>query len=210
MATTSYLGDSLRGTLGNIVVYTLRGKTVYRSKPGPRKNGPSPGQAIQQTKFGLMMKFLKPVCPLLRETFALSAPTMSGFNKALSYNINNAITGDYPDFRINYPMVMMGYGDLPAAAATKVSEKEGFLEIRWTDHEGLTKARSSDLAFIALYSETKKDWIFQMEGPKRSEGDLKIDIKSFGSGTVHLWLGFRSAKNKQVSNGIYIGQVEVG
>ena len=198
-------GEGMRGSIGPVVMYTLRGKTVYRSKPGPRKNGPTPGQIAQQAKFRLMMNFLKPACTLLRETFAHSAGNMSGFNKALSYNINNAIIGDYPDILINYPMVFMGQGDLPNAQGVTVSREENGLRIHWATNKDAGRARLSDRAYLALFSEPDKEWIIKLDGPGRNEGVFNMDLKKSVGQPIHGWLGFRSAKNKKSSNGIYIG-----
>ncbi len=37
---------------------------------------------------------------------------MSAFNKALSYNMRNAVAGDYPAFTVNFEQVILGRGDL--------------------------------------------------------------------------------------------------
>ena len=60
-----------------------------------------------------MTKFLKPIVELLNTSFKPEVPQLTGFNKAYSYNIKNAITGEHPSRRIDYHMVLLGGGDLP-------------------------------------------------------------------------------------------------
>ena len=50
-----------------------------------------------------MIKFLQPLTALLGQTFDSLAVGMSGINKALSYNIQNAITGVFPALTVDYP-----------------------------------------------------------------------------------------------------------
>ena len=68
------------------------------------KNPFTPRELQQQAKFRLINKFLKPLNGTLNTTFAHLTVQMSGFNKAFSYNVKNAITGVHPDLRIDYSM----------------------------------------------------------------------------------------------------------
>jgi len=60
---------------------------------------------------------------------------MSTFNKAMSYNMRNAIEGEYPDFSINYALVRLGNGDLlnPEMSLAH-SALQGQLTFTWADN----------------------------------------------------------------------------
>ena len=82
---------------------------------------------------------------LLNVSFKPQAMRMTGYNKAFSYNVKNALTGEYPDFQVDYAMVLLGRGDLPnAGSLTATSSSPGSLEFSWTDNSGKGKARGTD------------------------------------------------------------------
>ena len=103
------------GKVGTAVGTQWKGIPVLRSRPQKRKKPFSEAELRQQAKFKLMSRFLKMATPMLDITFRQAAVQMSGFNKAFSYNVKNAITGEYPDLKIDFPMVRVGQGDLPNA-----------------------------------------------------------------------------------------------
>src|SRR6059058_5524667 len=97
---------SFSGKVGTVVGSTWKGIPVMKSLSGPRKGSPTLLQLEQQARFTLMIKFLRPLTALFNETFSSGAVGMSGFNKAFSYNVLNGITGVYPAFTVNYPMLL--------------------------------------------------------------------------------------------------------
>ena len=106
------------GKLGGVVGSSWKGKQIVRKLPAPRKTESSPAQLRQQAKFSQLVNFLKPITPILNKAFEKSKLPMTAFNKALSNN-QNAITGIYPDFKIDYTNVILckGYirnGDIVA------------------------------------------------------------------------------------------------
>src|ERR1035441_4884273 len=54
-----------------------------------------------QLKFGLVMKFLKPISALLEVNFSDHAIRKMSINSAFAYNYANAVTGAFPDFAID-------------------------------------------------------------------------------------------------------------
>jgi hypothetical protein len=109
------------GKVGTVVGSTWRGLAVMKSVPGPRKGNPTLLQLEQQARFTLMIKFLQPLTGLFNQTFSSGTVGMSGFNKAFSYNVLNGITGVYPAFTVNFPMLLISKGDLPNATAPSVT-----------------------------------------------------------------------------------------
>src|SRR5258705_13066987 len=103
------------GKVGTVVGSTWKGIPVMKSVSGPRKGNPTLLQLEQQGRFSLMIKFLQPLAALFNQTYGNSAVGMSGFNKAFSYNVLNGITGVYPAFTVNFPMLLISKGDLPNA-----------------------------------------------------------------------------------------------
>ena len=198
------------GKVGTVVGTTWRGIPVIRSKPTPRKGGFSPLELQQQAKFSLMNKFLRPLNALLSETFKPVAVQMTGFNKAFSFNVKNAITGLHPGLAVDYPMVLLGRGDLPnAASPTAASSLEGKLDFTWTDNSGKGKTLATDKAFVAAYNEELNKWKFSLDAAVRSAGSCSLDATEFKGKGAHTYIGFISADGKDVTDSLYTGLVNL-
>ncbi len=198
------------------VGYMWKGKAVIRSRPPRKRSGSSPLQKQQQEKFVLMHKFLKPLLSILNVTYNNLAIQMTGFNKAFSYNVKNAITGDYPDLKIDYSMVLLGRGDLPnVMMPVSVISKEGKLVFNWTDNSRKGKAKAFDKVFVAVYCEENGKWEYGLNLATRSAGTCSIDIKDFADDIkdftekeVHSYIGFISEDGKDVTNSLYLGMIK--
>ena len=90
------------GTVGTVVGGTWKGIDYMRSKTNRRNFNPSQKQLEQQLKFALVMRFVQPMAGLLNISFRDFAIKMTGINNAFAYTINNAITGVYPTYAIDY------------------------------------------------------------------------------------------------------------
>jgi hypothetical protein len=198
------------GKVGTVVGSTWKGLAVMKSVPGPRKGNPTLLQLEQQARFTLMIKFLQPLTALFNQTFSSGAVAMSGFNKAFSYNVLNGITGVYPAFTVNFPMLLISKGDLPNAIAPAViSPLAGKLAFNWTDNSGLGKARPTDKAVVAVFCEELNHWIYNVNTADRSAGTYTLDVTAFSGKPVQTFLGFLSADGHFVSNSLYTGVVNV-
>jgi hypothetical protein len=181
-----------------------------RGLPSSRKGGPSPLQIQQHAKFRLMNALLNPLTKFLNITYNNLAVDMSGYNKAFSYNVKNAITGVYPEFMIDYPMVLVSRGDLPNVQSTNVSSPIAeSLKFSWTDNSGKGKAKSTDMAFAAVYNEENGQWCYEMNLSARNKGECIMDLSLFKAKVVHSYFGFISADEKEVTDSIYTGLVNL-
>ncbi|MGB0424873.1 MAG: DUF6266 family protein [Flavobacteriales bacterium] len=125
------------GKVGNVVGGTWKGIDYMRIKPANVSNPRTAGQVDQRSKFSTTLKFLQSMTDFLRVGFKLYANKMTQFNAAMSYNLNNAITGTYPNFMIDYASALVSRGGLTGAANGAVSSSGGLVEFTWTDNTGL-------------------------------------------------------------------------
>ena len=134
---------------------------------------------------------------------------MSGFNKAFSDNIRNAITGAYPALVIDYSKVILSKGVLPnvntVAAASTVTGKLAFT---WTDNSGGT-VLPTDTAFVAAFCADLNRWIFAQNTAPRNAGTYSLDVTAFSGKAVQTYIGFLSADGQSVSNSLFTGQVNI-
>ncbi|MDP4214059.1 MAG: DUF6266 family protein, partial [Bacteroidota bacterium] len=165
------------GKMGTGVGVMWRGLPVIRSRPRRRTSGFSPRELEQQAKFALMSKFLRSLIPLLNQSFRPEAAHLTGYNKAFSYNVKNAIAGVYPALALDYPVVLLGRGDLPnVLSPSAASPVTGRLDFSWTDNSGKGRALATDQAFAAAYNEELKKWEYNLNLAPRSAGSCTMDI----------------------------------
>src|SRR5665213_973702 len=101
------------GTVGTVVGGNWKGIDFMRSKSKKRNFVPTQKQLEQQLKFALIMRFVQPMSALLEVTFIDYAVRKTGINSAFSYIYENAVTGVFPDFAINYSNVLVSRGIMP-------------------------------------------------------------------------------------------------
>lgn len=114
------------GQVGNVIGGTWKGIDYLRIKPSSVANPKTPDQVDQRTKFVTVLRFLQPITEFLRTGFKKYASGMTQFNSAMSYNLNNAVTGTYPNYSIDYPNALVSRGNLAggengAAASTNTT-----------------------------------------------------------------------------------------
>jgi hypothetical protein len=125
-------------------------------------------------------------------------------------NLRNAITGEYPDLKVNYPLATLGVGDLlNPKIVSVVSASAGKLTINWSDNSGEGSARATDRAFVAVYCETLNEWATEEEGPQRNAGSYTLDLTAFSGKAVHAYIGFLSAEAQFVSSSLYAGLLDI-
>ena len=125
------------GKVGNVVGGTWKGIDYMRIKPANVSNPRTEGQVDQRSKFSTVLRFLQPMTDFLRVGFKLYANKMTQFNAAMSYNLNNAITGAYPNFTIDYANALVTRGNLTVAAGGAASSPSaGDVEVTWTNNSG--------------------------------------------------------------------------
>jgi hypothetical protein len=199
------------GKVGPVVGYVSRGKAIIRSRPALSKSRKlSIPQQKQHAKFSLMNRFLQPIISFLNETKKTADIDLTGYNKAFSYNVKNAIAGSYPDLMIDFNMVLLTRGDLPNIKSSQAeSLSSGQITIHWTDNSGTGLARSNDRMFIAVYCKEINEWMYSLNLADRSVGNYIFDIARFSSRTVRIYTGFISFNEKDVSDSLYVGEFQI-
>ncbi len=199
------------GQVGNVIGGTWKGIDYLRIKPSSVANPRTEGQVDQRSKFSTVLRFLQPMTDFLRVGFKLYANRMTQFNAAMSYNLNNAVTGAYPNFMIDYASALVTRGNLTGAAnGAATSPSAGSVEVTWTDNSGSGSAQATDKALIALLNTTRGEAVFTTAGPTRSAAAAAIPVPSEYSGEdVEVFLGFVSEDGTKVANSVYLGSVTV-
>lgn len=198
------------GKVGAVIGGSWKGIAYMRSIPQSVKNPRTEGQVNQRTKFTIALDFLKPITGLIQSGFKLYAQKQTAFNAAMSYTLNNAITGAAPDFSIDYSKALVSRGSLSGARNGQASSASGAVNLTWDDNSGIGAAVEADKALIAVLNPTREEAMFDAGGNQRSAGSEDIPVPADWVGEdVEVYLGFISEDGNNVSNSVYLGTVTV-
>lgn len=199
------------GKVGNVIGGSWKGIDYMRIKPSSVANPKTEGQVSQRTKFTAALQFLQPLKDFVKVGYKGYANKMTEFNSAMSYILGNAITGEAPDFTIDYSAALLSRGGLPGALnATAISTVPGSISVNWADNTLNGTASATDKSLIALYNADKMEAIFTLDGASRATGAQSLVVPDNYSGDdVHAFISFQSADGNSISNSIYIGLVTV-
>ncbi|HEX6431230.1 MAG TPA: DUF6266 family protein [Niastella sp.] len=205
------IAEQLSGTIGNVVGATWRGIPYIRSKPtnSGKKRKSSDAQAATRIRFALAAKLLRNMRPIVELGFRDEAVEKTGMNAAISYTMKHALTGEFPDFTIAYDHVLMSRGKLPNVdEATVTAHAPEAIQFNWTNNEGVGKATGEDKVLLVAYYEKREAVVYKI-GTIRNAGTDILNLRAFSGRTVHTWISFISADNRDVANSVYTGTVVV-
>jgi hypothetical protein len=198
------------GTIGPTVGAIWRGKDYVRRRSPRRKAGSSPKQLEQQLKFAVVTRFQQPLRGLLNQTFPYYKKDTTGANRALGFNLREAVCGTYPDYTINYSRFLISKGGLPnPEMSTATAGGDGLVNFSWTKHAKWGRTDLNDRAVLVVYCPEMRQCVYTTEGPERAWEAASVDVPGFVGKTVQTWIGFISDSGKDVATSVYTGEVIV-
>lgn len=197
------------GKIGNVIGGSWKGIDYLRIMPASVANPKTPAQIDQRSKFVTVIKFLQPMVDFIRVGFKLYAVKMTQFNNAMSYNLNNAISGTYPDYTIDYSKALVTRGSLTGATgATVASLSSTSMALSWSDNSGAGAALATDKSLVLAYHIDTGTVVYNTAGASRSVGEHTLTVPAeLAGGTFETFLGFISENGKLVSNSVYVGSI---
>lgn len=199
------------GKVGNVVGGNWKGIDYMRVKPSSVANPKTAGQMDQRSKFSTVLYFLQPMKDHIKIGFKDYAVKKTEFNSAMSYNLNNAVIGEYPNVAIDYSKALVSRGNLaPAQGYTVGSDLIGQLQLTWANNSEELKGNATDKAFVLVYNENKAEAISYKLNEVRSDEGATIELPStFQGESVEVFISFLSEDEKEISNSKYVGTVVI-
>ena len=197
------------GKVGNVVGASWKGIDYIRSLPSKVRNPKTPGQVMQRDKFSLIVKFVRSVLPVIQVGFKSSAGAEnSAYTAAMSYNMNRAVKGEYPDFEIDFPNAAISRGSLPAVNNLTAEREAGSLNFAW-DTDAFNNASALDRVMLIAYNPGKQQAVYNMSAGARGEGNAPLAVPSAWDGDdVEAFAVFISEDGTGVSDSVYAGRHE--
>jgi len=201
---------TIKGKVGRLVVNKWRKIDVVKSAPGKRikeRITPLPDQSL---RLSLVSHFLSRFKSDIRIGFYKKNNRIPPFQAAVQYNLQHAVAGESPDFKIDYSKVVLSKGNLEMVWSEAIFLDENkMLHISWEiPSTSKLKVVGMDTTHIIIYSHTlEKD----LNAPDTVRQDLYAarDLKFFSGHTIYIWLFFTSTDHAAVSNSQYLGTVTV-
>ena len=142
------------GKVGNVVGGNWKGIDYMRIKPSTVANPQSKGQVDQRSRFSIALQFLQPMKEFIKVGFKNYAIKMTAFNSAMSYNVQNAVIGDYPEFEIDYASALLSRGGLAQALnANANAPAAGQVQFTWDDNSDYGNANATEFNYDEFYNE---------------------------------------------------------
>ncbi|SHI60730.1 hypothetical protein SAMN04488096_10310 [Mesonia phycicola] len=197
----------LSGKVGNVIGGNWKGIDYLRIKPSSVANPRTEGQVNQRNKFTVTLEFLQPNQPFIKKGYRAYAVKKTEFNAAMSYVLNNAVTGIAPNFEVQYADALLSRGGLSGALNpdTNLATPEQVTFI-WDDNSNEGNAATTDKVMVLVYNPAKKESMYVLEGAERTVGSQIVQIPATYAGdTVEMFMAFISADGTKVSNSVYLG-----
>ncbi len=206
------------GKIGDVVIYKREGKLLGRDVPSKSSKAPTLAQLTQQVKFSLVNSFAGNISDILTIGYQHSrANGMTAMNAAVSYHLNNAVTGVYPDFQLDYSKVRVsdakGKGEIDGGyASSLLPAADAKVTVSWIvqDPAGIPATAPADLVYLVFYNITKERFVTFQKKAARSLLTTTAQIpRSFIGDSFHGYLFFVSEDGKSVSDSEDLGPFTV-
>jgi hypothetical protein len=199
------------GKVGTVIGGNWKGIDYMRGKAASVSNPKTEAQLDQRARFGAALKFLQPLTAFLRVGFKNYAVKMTAFNSAMSYNLNNALSGVFPDYFIDYASALVSRGNLPGALNPTVQcSTPGQIDFAWTDNSADATASANDKVLLVVFNPAKQLAITIIGGNDRSVVEQPITVPATFSGDeVQCYIAFQNANQSVLSNSVYAGPLVV-
>ena len=203
------LGKGMKGKVGPLVVTDWKGISVVKEAPPETRTTNSPKQVVQKAKFRTAIEFVRHLSGLYSVTYKLNAQKMTARNSAVGQIVSDAIIGDYPNFKIDFPKVLISKGTLQTVIDATVASAAGKITWTWPPNIGLNGSNELDQIVLVVYCPARKQSLYKINAGTRIAGTATLDVTPFQGLTVVTYLACTTIDQGRVSDSIFTGELLV-
>lgn len=206
------------GKIGNVVSCCRYGKYYLRTLPAKVKQPNTQKQMAQRMRFALVQELLQTISQHVRVGFGAYAQGRSAYNAAMSANLKDAVTGDYPDLHIGFSKVQVSKGTLAVAenVTMQLTNNES-LTIAWQSSSETKRGNPADKVMVLLLATTPFSFNSSIANESRMAGQVTIALPPTWKNTsVHGYLSFITGNvitgnmlPQHISDSVYCGEITV-
>jgi len=163
------------------------------------------GQKNQRGKFGFVMKELN----CLRKVFTHTYGGQYGINKAVAQVMKQAVSGEFPEFKLNYSKVCISERTLNETIKFElIKANQQTVKVNWNSDYLPVTLKTGMMSLVLLQSESKQViWKQDVVFLKNEFAEVIIppawEVKK-----LHVWLYISSAENLSAIQSLYLGCIE--
>jgi len=202
------------GKVGAVIGAMFRGTAVMKGLPTPSNKPASLKQLTQQLKWTLVTGFVGRLSEFIMIGYQNHTTGATPLNAASQYHLKNAVTGVYPNFKMDYAQVSLTekstYKKLsPLFNAELETAPMHRIVLTWEPGEGLRKPSSdTDLLQVIFYSELHDEFVGTGVEATRNSGTITIaSPRVYSDGPLHGWAFFVSEDGTLFSPTVYLGTI---
>lgn len=200
---------TISGRHGSAVATTTKnGKSILRvfRKSTDAKTDK---QVAHRNKFSFTVAALSP----MRDIFDCSYKNKGGYNFGFASAMKSAITGEAPNFELDYSNLCFSEGGLkPAKGLVMLKSATDTVKVSWNISNFLENvkggAHPNEGVNVILYCEEEKKSMFFENVTERGVGEAEMKCPDYWTGgKVHCWLYFSRPDGSMNSLSAYAGNV---
>ncbi len=197
---------SISGRHGTAVAAVQKDGTTVLRVFNPPSNPRTEAQTVQRAKFAMVNQELSVMSKLFQSTFRNNR----GINKAVSLAFREAVTGDYPNFRIDYSKLTLASGNVQSADLINMIVATGTtVNVTWDTTEGI-QGNIADGVNLVFMNTTSKITLLKEVVAMRSEGRVDVELPSAWAGAaVHCWIYFTAPDMSATSKSQYVSLLQL-
>jgi len=198
---------TISGKVGSVVGAKWRSIRYLRSLPSKSSKPASEKQLAVQARFMLAARQLRPIKDVLNLGFSdKKLNKITGYNAAVKNFINNAITGNYPDYSIDFSKFQLSNGSLSPLTTPACSVGVNELRMSWQSKPNRFSAFADDEVVALVYNETAKVYSID-DTAMRSEQIIVFTPSASAGDVLHVWVFAVNRDGDMVSPSQYVGQL---
>ncbi len=194
----------ISGKIGPVSIYKTKfGTQVVRSYSKPH-DPKTEKQLAHRQKFALVSKGLSPLCKIIQHGFKGDVRT---YRKVMSIAYQEAVLGEYPNFKLDYSVIKIAEGNISLPANIKAEVDKGSLAGSHTvDFSWDPNKRRDRVNIVCLNEKTMKAKQYQGVA-RRADGEASIELpEGWEVSDSHFWIYLTSVDFKN-SSSIYLNVV---
>ena len=162
-------------------------------------------QVAQRSKFG----FVNQEMNCMRNLFKITYGGNQGVSRGVSLAFG-AVTGEYPNFSIDYSKLILSQGGLDTSGLLNVVKTAGTtLKFDWDTTSGYQGDDNDGVNLVILNADTKVG-LLKQNMVLRGAGTIDVELPAVWAGqSVHCWIYFSSPDGKMNSTSQYIDFVQL-
>ncbi len=200
----------ISGKIGDVIGYIRYGMAYVKKKSmKPQKEATGP-QLAEREKMRIVNRFVNSMTEFVRIGFALEAAEKphSANSAAKSYQLKNAISGEYPALEIDYSKVLLSKGKIEKPLNVTMIVQNNGVTFNWELSRQTSVYYKRSRVMLLVYAPAVEKSVFTLSGARIADKTAFLELpESFKDQLLHTYITFHSDNQKQISDSSYAGAI---